>query len=76
MAIAESVAKMWTTREHELQILYGAGIDSDEQLHRFAREQRITQLFLGHSNRDRSPAARLIDLAEDFDVRLFPARPS
>jgi two-component system sensor histidine kinase KdpD len=38
----------------------------------FAREQRITQLFLGHSQRDRSPVERLIDLAEDFDVRLFP----
>jgi two-component system sensor histidine kinase KdpD len=38
----------------------------------FAREQRITQLFLGHSQRERSPIERLIDLAEDFDVRLFP----
>jgi len=38
----------------------------------FAREQRITQLFLGHSQRERSPVERLIDLAEDFDVRLFP----
>ncbi len=38
----------------------------------FAREQRITQLFLGHSQRDRSPVEKLIDAAEDFDVRLFP----
>jgi two-component system sensor histidine kinase KdpD len=38
----------------------------------FAREQRITQLFLGHSHRERSPIERLIDAAEDFDVRLFP----
>jgi len=44
----------------------------------FAREQRITQLFLGHTGRPgrawlaRSPIDRLIDAAEDFDVRLFP----
>jgi two-component system, OmpR family, sensor histidine kinase KdpD len=44
----------------------------------FAREQRITQLFLGHSGRPsalrlmRGPIDRLIDAAEDFDVRLFP----
>jgi two-component system sensor histidine kinase KdpD len=44
----------------------------------FAREQRITQLFVGHSLGDqdrrlfRSPIDRLIDAAEDFDVRLFP----
>jgi hypothetical protein len=29
-------------------------------------------LFLGHSQRDRSPVEKLIDRAEDFDVRLFP----
>jgi two-component system, OmpR family, sensor histidine kinase KdpD len=44
----------------------------------FAHEQRITQLFLGHTGRpqrfwfSRSPIDRLIDAAEDFDVRLFP----
>ena len=44
----------------------------------FARAQRITQLFLGHSGRSqrlwftRNPIDRLIDAAEDFDVRLFP----
>jgi two-component system sensor histidine kinase KdpD len=46
----------------------------------FAREQRITQLFLGHTGRpqrfwfSRGPIDRLIDAAEDFDVRLFPHR--
>jgi two-component system sensor histidine kinase KdpD len=46
----------------------------------FAREQRVTQLFLGHTGRhestwfSRSPIDRLIDAAEDFDVRLFPHR--
>ncbi|MGA2143927.1 MAG: hypothetical protein ABSH49_03070 [Bryobacteraceae bacterium] len=44
----------------------------------FAREQRVTQIFLGHSGRERTwwggrgLIERLIDAAEDFDVRLFP----
>jgi two-component system sensor histidine kinase KdpD len=45
----------------------------------FAREQRITQLFIGHTMRDgrklwRSPVDRLIDAADEFDVRIFPHR--
>jgi len=46
----------------------------------FAREQRVTQVFLGHTGRERrwwearGPVDRLIDAAEDFDVRLFPHR--
>jgi len=43
-----------------------------ETLLDFAHKQRITQLFLGHSQRDRSPLEKLIEAAEDFDVRLFP----
>jgi two-component system sensor histidine kinase KdpD len=44
----------------------------------FAHEQRVTQLFLGHSGRPpavrltRGPIDRIIDAAEDFDLRLFP----
>ena len=48
------------------------GGDFAETLLEFAHEQRITQLFLGHSQRERSPIDKLIDAAEDFDVRLFP----
>ncbi|HEY1497202.1 MAG TPA: hypothetical protein VGF49_21750 [Candidatus Solibacter sp.] len=48
------------------------GGDFVDSLLAFAREHRITQLFLGHSQRERSPIERLIDAAEDFDVRLFP----
>jgi two-component system sensor histidine kinase KdpD len=48
------------------------GGDFVDTLLEFARDQRITQLFLGHSQRERSPIERLIDAAEDFDVRLFP----
>jgi two-component system sensor histidine kinase KdpD len=48
------------------------GGDFADTLLKFAHEQRITQLFLGHSSRERSPIEKLIDAAEDFDVRLFP----
>jgi two-component system sensor histidine kinase KdpD len=54
------------------------GSDFAQTILGFAREQRITQLFLGHSLRERrwrwrrTPVERLIDAAEDFDVRLFP----
>jgi two-component system sensor histidine kinase KdpD len=54
------------------------GTDFVESILDFAREQRVTQLFLGHTNREqriwlsRTPIDRLIDAADDFDVRLFP----
>jgi two-component system sensor histidine kinase KdpD len=54
--------------------------DFVEAILKFAREQRITQLFLGHTGRpgrawfSRGPIDRLIDGAEGFDVRLFPHR--
>ena len=42
-----------------------------------AREQRVTQVFIGHSLRQRyrfvrTPVDRLIDAAGSFDVRVFP----
>jgi two-component system sensor histidine kinase KdpD len=44
-----------------------------------ARQQRVTQIFIGHSLRRRSwfgrnPVERLIDAADSFDVRVFPHR--
>ncbi len=44
-----------------------------------AREQRVTQIFIGHSLRRqrwfaRGPVDRLIDAADSFDIRLFPHR--
>jgi K+-sensing histidine kinase KdpD len=54
------------------------GDDFVDAILEFARQQRVTQLFLGHSGRlnrgwfSRNPIDRLIDAAEDFDVRLFP----
>jgi two-component system sensor histidine kinase KdpD len=44
----------------------------------FAREQRITQVFIGHTQRpawkfwESNPVDRLIQAAEGMDVRLFP----
>ena len=50
---------------------------------KFARENGITQIFIGHSQRQGwwsrvrgNPVERLIDLAEGIDVRVFPQRPS
>jgi K+-sensing histidine kinase KdpD len=54
------------------------GDDFVDAILAFAHEQRITQLFLGHTGRprrvwfERSPIDRLIDSAEGFDIRLFP----
>jgi two-component system sensor histidine kinase KdpD len=55
------------------------GTDFVDAILNFAREQRITQLFLGHTGRPygwlaRTPVDRLLDGAEGFDVRLFPQR--
>lgn len=37
-----------------------------------ARRERVTQVFLGHTQRANSPIYELIDRAENFDIRLFP----
>ncbi len=56
------------------------GDDVVDSILEFSREQRITQVFLGHSGREsrfglaRNPVDRLIEAAEDFDIRLFPHR--
>jgi K+-sensing histidine kinase KdpD len=51
--------------------------DFVEALLDLAREQRATQVFIGHSLRRRgwfvrTPVDRLIDAAHSFDVRVFP----
>lgn len=69
---------MELAREMEAEIHCLHGQDFVTTLLDFAREQRITQLFIGHSMREgrwrllRSPVDRLIDAAEEFDVRIFP----
>jgi two-component system, OmpR family, sensor histidine kinase KdpD len=68
-----ALARELNAEIHSLQ-----GVDFVNTILNFAREQRITQLFLGHTGRAghswfaRSPVDRLIDGAEGFDVRLFP----
>jgi len=58
---------------HELQ-----GTDAIATIVQFAREQRITQVFIGHTQQkawkfwEPTPADRLIREAEGMDVRLFP----
>ena len=55
------------------------GVDPIETILRFAHERGITQLFVGHSTRERwwerltgTPLDRLIHGAHDIDVRIFP----
>jgi len=55
------------------------GDDIVETLMDFARNHRITQIFIGHSSRDHwwdrflgGPLDRLIRAAEGIDVRVFP----
>ena len=56
------------------------GSDFVQAILDFGREQRITQLFLGHSLRNprtaflHGPVDWLIDAADEFDVRIFPHR--
>ena len=53
--------------------------DFVEAVLELARAQRVTQIFIGHSLRQRgwlvrTPVDRLIDAADSFDVRIFPHR--
>jgi two-component system sensor histidine kinase KdpD len=55
-----------------------------EAILKFARDERITQIFVGHSARSRwqdllggNPLDQLIEATEDMDVRIFPhSRPT
>jgi two-component system sensor histidine kinase KdpD len=60
----------------EVNILEGA--DPMGEIIKFAREQRVTQIFIGHTQRSSwrfwvaNPVDRLIEAAEGIDVRIFP----
>jgi two-component system sensor histidine kinase KdpD len=60
----------------EVHVLEGS--DPIAAIMNFAREQRITQLFIGHTQQNAwkfwapSPVDRLIKAAEGMDVKLFP----
>jgi two-component system sensor histidine kinase KdpD len=55
------------------------GTDPMGEIIRFAREQRITQVFVGHTGQSswkfwkQSPVDRLIQAADGIDVRIFPS---
>ncbi len=72
-------ANLKLARELEAEVHVLEGGDAIAAIMRFAREQRITQIFVGHSAPDRwkelwsrSPVDRLIQAAHDIDVRIFP----
>jgi two-component system sensor histidine kinase KdpD len=60
----------------EVNVLEGA--DPMGEIIKFAREQRVTQIFIGHTQRSSwrfwaaNPVDRLIEAAEGIDVRIFP----
>ena len=60
----------------DVHVLEGA--DPMSEIIKFAREQRITQIYIGHTQRSSwrfwaaNPVDRLIEAAEGIDVRIFP----
>jgi two-component system sensor histidine kinase KdpD len=64
----------------EVHVIESSGNKTDPigEIIRFAREQRITQVFIGHTQQSgwkfwsTNPVDRLIREAEGMDVRLFP----
>ncbi|HEY3837846.1 MAG TPA: hypothetical protein VGL72_14795 [Bryobacteraceae bacterium] len=60
----------------EVHILEGS--DPMGEIIKFAREQRVTQIYIGHTQRSSwrfwvaNPVDRLIEAAEGIDVRIFP----
>ncbi len=75
--ILDTNLKLAKELEADVQVL--DGLDPVEAIMHFAREQRVTQIFVGHSAPDRwkelwsrSPVDRLIQAARDIDIRIFP----
>ena len=60
----------------EVHLLQGS--DPMGEIIKFAREQRVTQIYIGHTQRSSwrfwapNPVDRLIEAAEGIDVRIFP----
>ena len=72
-------ANLALARELEAEVHVLEGPDPIGAIMQFAREQRVTQIFVGHSAPDRwkemwsrSPVDRLIQAAVDIDLRIFP----
>jgi two-component system sensor histidine kinase KdpD len=62
----------------EVHVVEGGGKDPIAEIIRFAREQRVTQVFIGHTQQSswrfwaQNPVDKLIREAEGMDVRIFP----
>src|ERR1019366_4154681 len=64
----------------EVHVIESSGNKTDPigEIIRFAREQRITQVFIGHTQQSgwkfwaQNPVDKLIREAEGMDVRVFP----
>lgn len=62
----------------EVHVMEDTGADPISEIIRFAREQRITQVFIGHTQQSgwkfwsQNPVDKLIREAEGMDVRIFP----
>ena len=72
-------ANLALARDLEAEVHVLDGPDPIAAIMQFAHEQRITQIFVGHSAPDRwkemwsrSPVDRLIQAAVDIDLRIFP----
>jgi two-component system, OmpR family, sensor histidine kinase KdpD len=76
-AIMDANLQLAGELEAEVHVLEGR--DPVSAIIEFAREQRVTQIFVGHSAPSRwsimswrSPVDRLIHAAREIDVRIFP----
>jgi two-component system sensor histidine kinase KdpD len=67
-------ANLTLARELGAEVHCLKGTDFVSTILDFAHAERVTQIFIGHSQGTRGPIGRLIDAAEDFDVRIFPQR--
>jgi two-component system sensor histidine kinase KdpD len=62
----------------EVHVIEGSGKDPVSEIVHFAREQRVTQIFIGHTQQSgwkfwtQNPVDTLIREAEGMDVRIFP----
>jgi two-component system sensor histidine kinase KdpD len=62
----------------EVHVVESSGNDPVSEIIRFARDQRITQVFIGHTQQSswkfwaQNPVDKLIREAEGMDVRIFP----
>ncbi|HTT64893.1 MAG TPA: hypothetical protein VMG35_23740 [Bryobacteraceae bacterium] len=72
-------ANLQLARELDADVHVLEGSDPIAAIIHFAREQRVTQIFVGHSAPNRwkemwsqSPMDRLIQASRDIDIRIFP----